>query len=133
MPFGTWKVANIKKDRSNKHSIDRPPKYIEVVHCNIGYGDTKSIGNGPSHCLIFVDRATRYTWLYPLKSLHRGSIKNALSQWKLDAGSFLQCLYTDFDPKFLDGPTSTFLKGHNIIVHGAPTRRQNQNGLVERA
>jgi hypothetical protein len=124
-------VANIKKAHCNKKPIDRPPEFLEVVHCDIGYGDTKSVGNGASHCLIFVDRATCYTWIYPLKSLHHDSIKDAISQWKLDAGKLPQRLYTDFDPKLLDGPTGSFLKDNNVIVRGAPSGRQNQNGLVE--
>jgi hypothetical protein len=88
VPLEIGQVANIKKARSNKTPIDRPPDFLDVVHCDIGYGDTKSIGNGASHCLLFVDRATRYTWIYPLKSLHHESIKAAMSAWSLDAGAF---------------------------------------------
>jgi hypothetical protein len=131
-PLELGNIANIKKARSNKKPIDRP-NFMEVVHCDIGYGDTKSIGNGASHCLILVDRATHYTWIYPLHSLNHDSIKSALSQWKLDAGQFPTRLYTDFDQKILDGPTGSFLKDNNVILRGAPNGRQNQNGLVERA
>jgi hypothetical protein len=42
-------------------------------------------------------------------------------------------LYSDFDPKLLDGPTAYFLQDKNIILRGAPSGRQHQNGLVERA
>jgi hypothetical protein len=126
-------VANIKKARSNKQPIDRPSNFLEVVHCDIGYGETKSVGNGASHCIILVDRATRYTWVYPLRSLHHESIKSALSQWKVDAGKFPNRLYTDFDQNILDGPTGMFLKDNGVKLHGAPTGHQNQNGLVERA
>ncbi len=132
-PLELGHVANIKKARSNKTPIDRPSDYLEVVHCDIGYGDSKSIGNGASHCILFVDRATRYTWIYPLKSLHHTSIKEVLSQWTLDAGSFPKRLYTDFDHKILDGPTSLFLRENKVLLRGAPNGRQNQNGLVERA
>jgi hypothetical protein len=132
-PLELGNVANIKKARSNKQPIDRPSNFLEVVHCNTGYGDTKSVGNDASHCIILVDRATRYTWVYPLRSLHHESIKSALSQWKLDAGKFPNRLYTDFDQKILGSPTGMFLKDNGVILRGAPTGRQNQNGLVERA
>jgi len=42
-------------------------------------------------------------------------------------------LYSDFDPKILEGPTADFLHDKNIILCGAPSGHQNQNGLVERA
>jgi hypothetical protein len=99
-PLELGDVANIKKARSNKTPIERPSNFMEVVHCDIGYGDTKSIGNGASYCIILVNRATRYNWIYPLRSLRHDSIKSALSQWTLDAGQFPSRLYTDFDQKF---------------------------------
>jgi hypothetical protein len=48
-------VANIKRTRSDKIHIERPAKYLEVVHCGIGFGDVKSIGNGALYCLTLVD------------------------------------------------------------------------------
>jgi len=65
-PIELGHIANIKKACSNKTPIDRPKDFLEVVHCNIGLGDIKSIGNGASHCMLFVNCATRYTWIYPL-------------------------------------------------------------------
>jgi hypothetical protein len=62
-PLELGNVANIKKAHCNKEPIARPQQYVEVFHCDIGYGDTKSIGNGASHCLIFVDQASHYTWI----------------------------------------------------------------------
>jgi hypothetical protein len=66
-------VANIKWACSNKTPIEHPAKYLEVVHCDIGFSDVKSVGNGALYCLTLVDRATRYSWIYPLKSLHHDS------------------------------------------------------------
>jgi hypothetical protein len=45
-PLELGHAANIKKARSNKTPIDRPKDFLDVVHCDIGYGNTKSIGNG---------------------------------------------------------------------------------------
>jgi hypothetical protein len=133
VPLELGQVANIKKARSNKTPIDRPPDFLNVVHCDIGYGDTKSIGNGASHCILFVDHASRYTWIYPLKSLYHESIKAAMSAWSVDAGAFPKRLYTDFDQKILEGPTAAFLREHKVILRGSPNGRQIQNGLIERA
>jgi hypothetical protein len=132
-PMGRSTLLSSDKmsNQSNKTQIDRPQDFLEIVHCDIGYGDSKSIGNGASHYLLFVDRATRYTWIYPLKSLHHTAIKEVMSQWTLDAGSFPKRLYTDFDPKILDRPTGSYLRENKVILWGAPNGHQNQNGLVE--
>jgi hypothetical protein len=61
-PVKLGNVANIKKSRSNKNPIDCPKDFMDVVHCDIGFGDTKSVGNGATYCMVFVDCATRYTW-----------------------------------------------------------------------
>jgi len=76
-------VANIKKSQSNKTPIEWPDKFLEVVHCDIGYRDCKSIGNG--------------------------ALKSSFQQWITDCGGSPSRLYTDFDPKILDGPTASFL------------------------
>ncbi len=51
----------------------------------------------------------------------------------IDCGGCPTILYSDFDQKRLEGPTATFLRDKNIILHGALSSHQNQNGLVEQA
>jgi len=82
--------------------------------------------------MVFVDRATRYMWIYPLKSLTHTSLKAVMSAWSVDAGQFPTRLYTDFDCKLLEGPTAAYLRENKVALHGSPSGRQNQNGLVER-
>jgi hypothetical protein len=132
MPVELGNVANIKKSRSNKNPIDCPKDFMEVVHCDIGYRDTKSVGNGAAYCMVFVDCATCYTWIYPLKSLTHTSLKAVMSAWAVDAGQFPTRLYTDFDCKLLEGPTAAYLRENKVALCGSPAGRQNQNGLVER-
>jgi hypothetical protein len=115
-PLELGQVANIKKACSNKVPIECPAGFLEVVHCDIGFGDIESIGNGASYCMVFVDRATRYTWIYPLKSLHHESIKAVLSAWRVDTGLFPARLYTDFDPKILEGPTASYLPENKVSL-----------------
>jgi hypothetical protein len=43
---------------SNKTQIDHLKEFLEVVHCDIGYGDANSAGNGVSYCVLFIDQAT---------------------------------------------------------------------------
>jgi len=124
-------VANMRKAQSNKTPVERPVNYLEVVHCDINFGDCKSVDNGALYCLTLVDRATRHSWIYPLKSLHHDSLKSTFQQWLIDCGGCPSRLYSDFDQKILDGPTASFLQDKNIILRGAPTGRQNKNGLVE--
>ena len=58
-PLELGQVANIKKARSNKVPVECPPHFLEVVHCDIGFGDCKSVGNGALYCVVLVDRSTR--------------------------------------------------------------------------
>jgi len=73
-------VANIKKACSNKTPVERPNKFLEVVHCDIGFGDCKSISNGTIYCLTLVDKTTKYSWIYPLKTLHHDALKSTFQQ-----------------------------------------------------
>jgi hypothetical protein len=132
-PIELGQVANIKKACCNKRPVERPPHFLEMVHCDIGFGDCKSAGNGALYCFILVDRATRYSWIHPMRSLHHDSLKNTLQQWLIDFGGSPKRFYTDFDHKILEGPTAVFLRDKNIILCGAPSGHHNQNGLVKRA
>ena len=73
-PLELGDVANIKKSRRNTTPIPRLPAFLVVVHCEISYGDSKAVG-GARFCLMLVDWATRYCWIYALKSLCHENIK----------------------------------------------------------
>jgi hypothetical protein len=79
-------VANIKKSRRNKIPIARPPNFLARVHMDIGYGDCKAVG-GARYCALLVDRATRQTFIYGLKSLTHASLIAVFQQFRLDAGA----------------------------------------------
>lgn len=130
-PLELGDVANIKRSRRNKTLIARPAKFLEVVHMDIGYGDCKAVG-GAKYCVILVDRATRYTWIYALKSLTHEDITTCLSDFKNDAGSLPKRIYTDFDSKIIYGKTADWLRDSSCKVVASPGGRQSQNGLVER-
>ena len=130
VPLELGDVANIKKSQCNTSPIPRPPGFLDVVHCDIGYGDCKAIG-GARFCFILVDHATRYCWIYALKSLCHTNIIKVFQQFQVDAGLLPHRLYTDFDSKLIAGPTEQFLLEHGCKVRASPSNRQDKNGLVE--
>ena len=132
VPLDLGNVANIKRSRRNKTPIPRPRKFLDAVQTDIGYGDCRAIG-GAKYCIILVDRATRYTWLYSLKSLTHEDILHALQDFQLDAGQLPKRIYTDFDNKIIAGHTAQWLVAHQCHVVASPGGHQHQNGLVERA
>ena len=88
---------------------------------------------GVHFCLLLVDRATCYCWIYALKSLCHENITRAFQQFCVDAGSLPHRLYTDFDNKLIAGPTEQFLCENGCKICASPNSRQDKNGLVERA
>ena len=67
IPIELGNVANLKKSRANKTPVPRPKHFLSRVHMDIGYGDCVAVG-GSKYCVLLVDRATRYTWIYGLKN-----------------------------------------------------------------
>ena len=113
VPIELGDVANIRKARRNTQPIPRPKSFLDVVHCDIGYGDCKAVG-GAKYCVLLVDRTTRNTWIYALKDLTHKSLIAVFEQFRLDAGSLPRRLYTDFDDKILGGPTGEFYAVINV-------------------
>jgi hypothetical protein len=79
LPLELGQVTNIKKARSNKTPIDHPTDLLEAFHCDIGYGDTQSANNSASYCMLFINSATGYSWIYALKIYLRESIRDRYS------------------------------------------------------
>ena len=135
-PLEIGDVANIRYSRCNTKPIPRPSEYLRTVHMDIGYGDCVSIG-GFRYILLLVDRTTRYQWAYGLTSMTQDTIITALEKFHAEAGGLPQKIYTDFDPKLISGKTEQWLltkiPDKPCRVFAAPSGRQNENGLVERA
>ena len=98
---------------------------------DIGYGDCVAIG-GLRYTIMLVDRATRFRWIYGLKSLTHNHIIAALELFRSDAGTIPDTFYTDFDPKLIKGKTADWIRQANSKVIAAPSAHQDKNGLVER-
>ncbi len=48
-------------------------RYLDRVQVDIGLGDVPAVG-GAHYVLVFVDHATRYNWVFPLKMLSSSDI-----------------------------------------------------------
>eukprot|EP00558_Chaetoceros_sp_UNC1202_P009040 CAMPEP_0197232302 /NCGR_PEP_ID=MMETSP1429-20130617/152_1 /TAXON_ID=49237 /ORGANISM="Chaetoceros sp., Strain UNC1202" /LENGTH=1842 /DNA_ID=CAMNT_0042690279 /DNA_START=1 /DNA_END=5529 /DNA_ORIENTATION=- len=122
-------IATVDKKRSNNTPLPRPQMFGDTFHMDIGYGTGKAIG-GVSHCLFLVDRATRKKYIYPLKNLTT-SLMRALRKFLRDIRITPRRILADFDEKLIKGQVEEYLVDRKIEVSGAPSGRQNQNGLAE--
>ena len=71
------------------------------------------------------------TWCYALCSLSHSKIISALNLFIVDAGAVAHCIYTDFDPKILEGATAKWIVERCHKLHASPSDCQLQNGLIE--
>jgi hypothetical protein len=124
------KVASINAMRRNNTPSDRPPKYGDIWHMDIGFGPDTSIG-GVRYTLLLVDKFSRYKFIYGLKNL-TSSLKEAMQKFLLDCGTKPVLIRTDFDYKLMGGEVAKLLTEEQIQVESAPPYHQSQNRLVER-
>lgn len=80
---------------------------------------------------MLVDRATRFRWIYGLKSLTHSHIIATLELFYADAGMIPETFYTDFDLKLIKGKTAHWIRQTNLRVIAAPSAHQDENGHVE--
>ena len=125
------KYATMRSKRRNTNPSNKKYQYSDIWHVDIGFGPTAAIG-GVRYCLMFVDKATRYRRVYPLKNL-TSSIPRAIHKFLTDVGQKPKLIRTDFDKKIIGSEAREILDKANIRIESAPPKRQHQNGLVERA
>ena len=124
-------TATLRSKRRNTTPSTKKLQYSDVWHINIGFGPTSAIG-GIRYCLMFVDKATRYRRMYPLKNLTT-SITRAIKKFLVEVGTKPKLIRTDFDKKLIGSESRKIFDDEKIRVECAPPKRQHQNGLVERA
>ena len=69
---------------------------LEVVGCDIGYGDGVSVG-GSKYVLVLVDQCTTNSFVYGMHGSSGADVCEALWKFFIDAGGFPKTLQTDFD------------------------------------
>ena len=117
--------------RKRGDPIQRPTRALDKVHLDIVFGD--GLGRlGYRYALLFVDRATRYIWVFGLKSLHADAIISAFTQFRADAGRLAAHFRTDCDAKLLSQQVVSWLRENGSDIASSAAGRQSSNGLVER-
>ncbi len=86
---------------------------------------------GFCYSLIFVDRATRYNWVFGLKDLSRDLILSTFCLFWADAGSYARCVQCDCDPKLFGTMIWEHLIDNNSNIVVAAAGFQSSNRLVE--
>jgi hypothetical protein len=97
---------------------------------DIIFGPEISIGN-VHYGIIFTDRYSRMTYIYPLQNL-TSDIPKQLEAFFAHIGTVPKRLITDFDLKLTGGKSREYLNGLLVHVNAAPSYRQDKNGLAER-
>ena len=110
--------------------MPRPKQVLHRVHVDIVFGD--GLGRlGYRYALLFVDRASRYIWVFGLKSLHADALVAAFTLFRVEAGGLAVQFCTDCDAKILSTQVMTWLHSNGSDIASAPAGRQSSNGLVE--
>jgi len=101
-----------------------------VFHIDIVFGPEVAIGN-VHYGLLFTDRFSRMTYIYPLKNL-TSDIKKQMETFFSHIGIIPKRIISDFDTKLIGGQAREYLNSLLIHVNVAPSHRQDKNGLAER-
>jgi hypothetical protein len=104
--------------------------YLDIVHVDIAFGDCVSTG-GFRYSLVFVDRATRYNWVFGLKDISCLSILSAFCLFRAEAGSYARCFWSDCNTKLFGLKIREHLLDNASNIVAAAAGRQSANGLVE--
>ena len=124
-------TASIRAAQCNTKPSKIPKNFGDIFHVDIGFGPCTAIG-GVKYTLLIVDKATRYKFVYPLKSLTTSLLRN-MKRFYSNCKTQPKLIRTDFDKKLLQGEVEDLIHSKGTDLEGAPPSRQHQNGLVERA
>jgi hypothetical protein len=122
--------ATFPKTPRNTTPVPRPSQFGAVIHVDIVFGPDVAIRD-IHYGLLFSDRFSRMTYVYPLKKL-TWDIQKQIEYFFAHIGFRPRRLISDFDPKLIGGKARDYLNDLLIHVNAAPSSRQDQNGLAER-
>ncbi len=89
-PMSLGSYATIPKVARGRPITREQSFFLDHVNVDIAFGDCDLVG-WFWYALIFVDRATRYNWVFGLKDLLADSILTAFHLFRANAGSHAQC------------------------------------------
>ncbi len=128
--FDYGDVSTMHKKPRSTNPVPRPLFFGQVLHMDIVFGPEVAIGN-VHYGLLFTDRFSRMTYIYPLRNLTY-DIPKQLAAFFAHLGFVPKRLITDFDLKLIGGKAREYLNELLIHVNAAPSSRQDKNGLAER-
>jgi hypothetical protein len=97
---------------------------------DIAFGNCLLVGSF-HYALIAVGRATRYGWMFGLKTLLSDSILAATQLFHSSAGSLVFCFYSDCNAKLFGTAIFEYVIDNGCKVVAIPAKQQLSNGLVE--
>jgi hypothetical protein len=127
--FDLGDIATLCKSPRHTSPVPRPPCFDDVVHMDIVFGPEVSIGN-IHYGLLFTDRFSRMTYLYPLQNL-TSDIQKQLEAFFALFGFSPKHLILDFDTKLIGGKAREYLNTLKIHLNAAPAHCQDKNDLAE--
>jgi hypothetical protein len=122
--------ATLRKKARNTTPVPRSLAFGDVLHMDIVFSPEVSIGN-IHYGLLFTDRHSRMTYIYPLQNL-QSDIPKQMPAFFAHLGIIPKRLITDFDLKLIGGKARDYLNCLLIHVNAAPFHHQDKNGLAER-
>jgi len=123
-------LATLRKNPRNTVPVPRPLSFAVVIHMDNIFGTEVAVGN-IHYGLLFTDRFSRMTYVYPLYNLTL-DIPNQLEAFFAHIGVIPKRLISDFDLKLIGGKARNYLNKMLIHVNAAPACRQDKNGLAQR-
>ncbi len=120
----------ISKAPKGKAIIRTLSRYLDIVHIDITFGDCALVG-GYKYALIFVDRATRYNWMFGLKSLQHKDILAVFLAFHDKAGSLACQFCCNCDKKLFGSEVWSFLHTNKSSIASSHAGCQSGNGLAK--
>jgi hypothetical protein len=121
--------ATMRKKARNTVPVPRSSYFGETIHIDIVFGPDIAVGN-VHYGLLFTDRFSRMTYLYPLQNL-TSDIPKQLQAFFAHIGRLPTRLISDFDLKLIGGKAREYLNNLLIHINPAPAHHQDKNGLAE--
>ncbi len=104
--------ATLKKTPRNTLPVPRPSHFGDVIHMDIVFGPDISVGN-IHYGMIFTDRYSRMTYLYPLQNL-TSDVRKQLESFFAHLGFSPKRLISDFDTKLIGGQAREYLNSISL-------------------
>ena len=123
-------IATIDKSKRTTTPLTLPHNFGDLIHCDILYGSNTSI-KGFRYALFLIDKATRFKFVYGLKSLQ--DILPVFKRFCADIGFVPAELRTDFHTKLMGHQMQSFMNHHGSVISSVPAGKQRSNGICKRS